>query len=136
MSETTDDDKSAPGPAKVYCRDCGEIISAQAELCPECGVRQRGPPTSSLDSVLEELTEGGNPFVAAVLSVIFPGLGQFYNRQLEKGIAVIAASFLSLLSVLAGIGLVLYPAVWLYALYDAYVVADRQGDGDTDDDEP
>ena len=132
MSETTDDDKRAPGPGEVYCRDCGEVISAQAELCPECGVRQRDPPSSSLDSILEELTEGGNPFIAAVLSVVFPGLGQLYNRELEKGIAVMAASFLSLLSVLAGIGLVLYPAVWLYALYDAYVVADRQADGGAD----
>ena len=113
---------------EVYCRDCGTVISERAEICPECGVRQQDPPKSSLDSLIEELTEGGNPFVAAVLSVVFPGVGQLYNRELQKGIAVMVASVVALVSVVFGVGIVLYPAVWLYALWDAYKVADRQGE--------
>jgi TM2 domain-containing membrane protein YozV len=114
------------GPDEVFCRDCGAIISEDAEICPECGVRQRDPPSSGLDSVVEQLTEGGNPFVAAFLSALFPGLGQIYNRELEKGLIVIVGSFLALFSIVVGIGLLLYPLVWLYAIYDAYTVADRQ----------
>nr|WP_255195705.1 zinc ribbon domain-containing protein [Halorarius litoreus] len=123
-------DESTPerGPDEVFCRNCGAVISDQAEICPECGVRQRDPPKSSVDSAIEDLFEGGNPFVAAVLSAVFPGLGQLYNRELEKGLAVIVAAFVAALSALVLIGFILYPAVWLYAVWDAYVVADRQRD--------
>jgi TM2 domain-containing membrane protein YozV/ribosomal protein L40E len=112
------------GPDEAFCRNCGAVIASEAELCPDCGVRQRDPPRSGLDAAVEDLFEGGNPFVAAVLSALFPGLGQIYNRELEKGLAVVVATFLALFSVLVGIGLLLYPAVLLYAVYDAYTVAD------------
>lgn len=126
MSEPSSRSDRERGPDEVYCRDCGAIISERAEICPECGVRQRDPPKSSADEAIEDLFEGGNPFVAAVLSAIFPGLGQLYNRELEKAIAVIVASFVAALSALVLIGFVLFPAVWLYAVWDAYTVADRQ----------
>lgn len=129
-SEPRDRDASDsdPGPDQVYCRDCGAIISERAEICPSCGVRQRPPPSSTTDDALEDLFEGGNPFVAAVLSAIFPGLGQLYNRELSKGLAFIVGSFLAALSALLVIGFLLFPAVWLYAIYDAYTVADRRSD--------
>lgn len=126
MDEPSPADRPERGPDEVFCRNCGAVISERAEICPECGVRQRDPPKSSLDSLVEDLTGGGNPFVAAVLSAILPGLGQLYNRELEKGLALIVASFLAALSVLVAVGLVLVPAVWLYAIYDAYRVAERQ----------
>jgi TM2 domain-containing membrane protein YozV/ribosomal protein L40E len=109
---------------QVYCRNCGERIDPDAEICPHCGVRQLPPPQSAVGSSLDDLLEGGNPFIAAVLSALFPGLGQIYNRQLEKGLAIIVVSFLTMLSTLVLIGFVLFPIVWLYAIYDAYKVAD------------
>jgi TM2 domain-containing membrane protein YozV/ribosomal protein L40E len=126
MDEPSDSSARERGPDEVYCRDCGAIISENAEICPECGVRQRAPPKSSVDTAIEDVFEGGNPFVAAVLSAVFPGLGQIYNREIEKGIAVIVASFVAALSALFVIGFILFPAVWLYAVWDAYVVAERQ----------
>jgi len=130
MTETDDDAASTPNDAastpfdgEVYCRDCGTMISEKAEICPECGVRQQSP-TSSMDGLIEVLTNGENPFVAAVYSAILPGLGQFYNREPEKGAAIIVATFVAVLSMLALVGFVLYPAIWLYAVYDAFVVAD------------
>jgi TM2 domain-containing membrane protein YozV len=110
----------------VFCRDCGAVIKEDAEICPSCGVRQQSPPNNAVESVLDDLTEGGNPFVAAAASVVLPGLGQIYNRELQKGILVMVASFIALASVLAFVGIILYPAVWLYAIYDAYTVADRK----------
>lgn len=118
--------RASPGADEVFCRNCGAVISEEAEICPDCGVRQRDPPRSSVESVLDELTEGGNPFVAAGLSLVFPGLGQLYNRELQKAILIMVASLIALASILAFVGLILSPAVWLYAIYDAYVVADRQ----------
>lgn len=36
-----------------YCHSCGELIKAQAEICPKCGVRQPMPeapkPSSTTD---------------------------------------------------------------------------------------
>ena len=114
------------GPDEAFCRNCGAVISDRAEICPECGVRQRPPPNSSLDSAVDDVLGGGNPFVAAVLSALFPGLGQLYNRQLEKGIALVAAGMVAALSTIIVVGIVLYPVVWLYAIYDAYRVAERR----------
>lgn len=125
-SSTESGEKRERGPDEVFCRDCGSVISANAEICPECGVRQRDPPKSSVDSAVEELTGGGNPFVAAVLSALFPGLGQLYNRELEKGLAVIVAFFVAGISVLFLVGFVLAPAVWIYAAYDAAKAAERR----------
>lgn len=127
MTEPSTDPSDRPrGPDEAFCRDCGALIKAQAEICPECGVRQRSPPSSSVDSALDDLLEGGNPFVAAALSALFPGLGQIYNREIERGILFVAASVVAMLSVLAFVGILLYPAVWLFAIYDAYTRAERQ----------
>lgn len=132
---SSEDDVAEPsppkrGPDEAYCRNCGAVIDADARYCPTCGAPQDGPSspsaTSSLDAALEDLLEGGNPFVAALLSALFPGLGQLYNRELEKGLLVVAASIVSVLSAVILVGFVLYPAVWLYAIYDAYTVAERQ----------
>lgn len=124
LDEGGDESSATPGEGEVYCRDCGAVISEKAEICPECGVRQQSSG-SSTDDLIEVLTNGENPFVAAVYSAVLPGLGQFYNREPGKGAAILVAGFIAGLSVVVLIGLVLYPAVWLYAVYDAYVVADR-----------
>lgn len=112
------------GAETAFCRACGEEIRAAADVCPECGVRQS--TSSSTESGLETVLEGGNPFVAATLSALIPGLGQIYNRELERGIAFIIASFVAGLSVVVLIGLVLYPLVWVYSIYDAYTRAEQQ----------
>lgn len=124
------------GPDEAFCRNCGNVIAAEAEICPECGVRQRDPPKSGVDTALEDLFEGGNPFIAALLSAVFPGLGQIYNRELEKGLVVIVASFLSGLLVLAFVGILLFPIVWIYAVWDAYTVAAAHEPADQASGEP
>ncbi len=126
MEEPSTPSDRERGPDEAFCRNCGAVISARAEICPECGVRQRPPPQSSLDRAADDLLGGGNPFVAAVLSAVFPGVGQLYNRELGKGIALMAAGTVAALSVAVVVGLVFYPIVWVYAVYDAYKTAERQ----------
>lgn len=135
MEEPSTPSDRERGPDEAFCRDCGAVISADAEICPECGVRQRPPPKSSVDRAVDDLLGGGNPFVAAVLSAIFPGVGQLYNRELGKGIALMVVGTVTALSMAVLVGFVLYPVVWVYAIYDAYKVADRQGSA-TDADDP
>jgi TM2 domain-containing membrane protein YozV len=114
---------SAEDDALVYCRECGERIRRAAEICPECGVRQRPPPPSS---VVDSLLDRRNPLVAALLSALFPGLGHIYAREVETGIFFAVAFLFAGLSVLVLVGIVLAPAVWLYAVYDAAKTAERR----------
>lgn len=34
----------------VYCRDCGEKIRQEAEICPECGIRQQKQSGTEIDT--------------------------------------------------------------------------------------
>jgi len=47
MADNTDaseveEERKKPSADEMYCTECGEIIKKQAEICPECGVRQDG----------------------------------------------------------------------------------------------
>lgn len=62
-----------------YCTHCGEEIADEAELCPECGVRQSGPGGSSSDS---------DKIAAGVLALLLGGLGahKFYQGNVKLGV--------------------------------------------------
>jgi TM2 domain-containing membrane protein YozV len=109
----------------VYCRECGAEIRRAAEICPECGVHQRAPPNSpAVGSVLD----GRNPLVAVVCSAIFPGLGHVYARKVEMGLFFAVAFLCSIVTLFFGVGLLLVPAVWVYAAYDAAKTAQARDD--------
>lgn len=99
-----------PGPDEVYCRDCGSIIKERAEICPECGVRQRSAGLSSID-------ESG---IAAVASLLIPGAGQIFLGHIERGLLFIAALFVAGFMSMFFVGIPFLIAVWVYAIYDAY----------------
>jgi TM2 domain-containing membrane protein YozV len=66
-----------------------------------------------------------NPFLAAFLSFLIPGLGQIYTGKIMMGIVLIITALIlstatTFLTIFAGI---LYIILWLYAIYDAYVTA-------------
>lgn len=69
------------------------------------------------------MVRGKDAGLAVVLSVVLPGLGQVYNEQFIKGIAVFVAFVVSVLLIAGGIGLILAPVVFIYAAYDAYKTA-------------
>jgi len=94
----------------VFCRSCGAAISKEAEICPECGIRQRTPK---------------NPTTAALLSFFITGTGQIYNGEVGKGIAFIIVQFVNVLLIALVIGLITLPLTWLYGIYDAYKVAEK-----------
>ena len=62
-----------------YCSSCGAIIKKEAELCPKCGVRQRGGRTSS--GRKDRVTAG-------ILALLLGGLGahKFYLGETGLGI--------------------------------------------------
>lgn len=94
--------------AQKFCRNCGAAVDSQAEICPSCGVRIR------------QATPLRSPGLAAVLSFLWPGLGQIYNGQFGKAIAFILVGIILVLSMFILIGFILYPLFWFYNIYDAY----------------
>ncbi|NHM28941.1 hypothetical protein G7K71_18630 [Desulfofundulus sp. TPOSR] len=65
-----------------------------------------------------------NPGLAAVLSFLVCGLGQIYNGQVGKGIALFVAAGITGLLCAVVIGFILLPVVWIYGIYDAYRTAE------------
>jgi TM2 domain-containing membrane protein YozV/RNA polymerase subunit RPABC4/transcription elongation factor Spt4 len=98
------------GRARKYCQHCGNDIDAKAEVCPHCGVRAK---SSAL----------GQPGIAAVLSLLWVGLGQIYNGEVLKGILFMVFSGVLFLTVFFYVGFFLLPAFWVYNIYDAYSTA-------------
>ena len=70
-----------------------------------------------------------NPGIAAVLSVFWTGVGQIYNGQIKKGIILIGVQVLNALLMFLIIGLITYPVVWIWGIFDAYKSAKRINSG-------
>ena len=103
------------GTGEVYCFSCGEVIKAEAEICPKCGVRQKTNP----------LYQMKNPGIAAIASFFFAGLGQIYNGEIGKGLLLIIVQTVNVFLMFVIIGFLTYPIVWIYGIYDAYTTAEK-----------
>ena len=79
------------------------------------------------------MANGKKPIFALMLSLILPGLGQAYNREVKKGIIIagaclvlaVAASWLSGLSRISAALTLL--VIWVSAVLDAYKSAKASG---------
>jgi TM2 domain-containing membrane protein YozV len=110
-----------------YCTNCGAEIDEKAEICPKCGVRQAEPGAYRETRTNQGGYQQKNPVLALILSLIIVGVGQVYNGQIVKGIIFFLAA---LILGLTGIGLIISFIIWLYAMYDAYTIAQRINDGE------
>ena len=97
-----------------FCTNCGAKVDVKAEICPNCGVRQR-----SIRSSMK------SPGLAAVLSFFFMGLGQIYNGQIIKGIIFIILYSISIVSMAVIIGFITTPLLWILGMVDAYMTAEK-----------
>lgn len=75
--------REQPGPDEQYCSSCGEIIKKEAEICPECGVRQK-PAVSS--SSKDRTTAG-------ILALLLGGIGAHKFYLDETGLGVLYLCF-------------------------------------------
>ena len=138
----------------VHCPHCHEQLADVAETCPHCGaalpigvmqalssasgVHGSQPLFTGPERMPTHVTQvsprtyvahhsAWRPWLAAGLSVV-SGLGQFYNGQVVKGLALscgavaIAAAITLLQSTLA---MVIAPLWWGFGVIDAYRVALR-----------
>jgi len=79
--------------------------------------------------------EHKSPIIAAVASVVLPGLGQIYTEQTRKGIALIIVSvfllyvIVTIRNIASELANVLYVALLLYGAYDSYNTAKMINEG-------
>ncbi len=110
-----------------FCPSCGKEVIANESFCWSCGapLPTRGHPTQ-MPGAGSQMGTGRrgkpkNALFAIVLSFVFPGLGQYYVGQTRKGRWFIVIGIVLALSVLVGIGVILYPLFWLFNMIDAFL---------------
>jgi len=123
-----------------YCPECGKPLANEAaNFCDNCGAKLAAAPTITVEPqpqpeagaagsassgagsepvTLVQPVEEKSTFVAALCSLILPGLGQVYNGKLERG-------FLIFIGTVIGFFLFIIPGllVWAFGIYDAYTIA-------------
>lgn len=121
-------DPGPPAPAHgAFCRGCGRQINPSTVICPSCGVATGEPsPMSQHDMQLAHqrrtamvTMQQKSTGVAVLLSLLIPGLGQFYAGAPGKGIMFIAFSFVNFLLMFVFIGFLLQPINWIASMVDA-----------------
>ena len=101
-----------------FCTNCGFELNGDFKFCPECGhdlsrkLNNTSPGSPSVGG------EEKNMVLAVVLSVIFPGLGQFYLGLNNKGVLFLIGYIISAILVLLIIGALLCLVIWIWALVD------------------
>lgn len=78
-----------PGADEQYCSSCGEIIKREAEICPECGVRQQSAAGGGTASGSKDRTTAG------ILALLLGGIGahKFYLGDTGLGILYLCFSW-------------------------------------------
>jgi TM2 domain-containing membrane protein YozV len=70
-------------------------------------------------------TTSRNPAASLLASLLVPGLGTIINAEMGKGLVILVAWITAWVLILAIVGLILVPAVWVYGMYDAFQGARR-----------
>ena len=110
------------------CPSCGTEISPNIKFCPNCGMNLNQNIAGS-KNLTSTVVEKKTPVVAVLLSVLFPGLGQFYNGQSTKGLCFLGLAIVSWVLMIIVIGILCYALVWLWSIFDAYQSVNAINDG-------
>lgn len=94
-------------PAVANCEDCSQPV------CTVCLAKVNGKPYCEHCAVNRHQQ---SPFWAGVFSLFVPGLGQFYNGDLGKGVAILLTGWLIL--------------PWVYGVIDAVLTAQAIAQGE------
>ena len=124
-----------------YCPGCGKpLANESANFCDNCGAKLSAAPTITVrppgdagassasphasssgpapEPVIVQPVEEKSTFIAALCSLILPGLGQVYDGKLERGFLIFFGTIIGLfLFVIPGL------CVWAFGIYDAYTIA-------------
>lgn len=125
-----------------YCPECGKpLFNEAANFCDNCGAKLNTTPTITVEPqpqagaadsagsassaptgsepvTLVQPAEEKSPGLAAVCSLVLPGLGQVYDGKTGRGFAIFFGTVI-------GFFLLIIPGllVWAFGIYDAYSLA-------------
>ena len=87
----------------AYCFACGQPIDARAEICPKCGVRQRGTTPSAVRGQKSRVA-------AALLAFFLGGIGahKFYLGRVAQGILYLLFCWTLIPAVIAFVEFIIY----------------------------
>jgi TM2 domain-containing membrane protein YozV len=121
-----------PREVAMFCSSCGSPNDQTAKFCEKCGAALSAAPTPRADpdprvrgeavpaqSARGELAIGKSPGIALILSLLIAGVGQFYNGDFKKGAVMLGGAILGGAVTLG----IVYFAVWIWSMIDAYQVA-------------
>lgn len=115
------------GPSKEqigrHCPYCGAMITYDEFFCRACHKRLYdqqdfdAPSTAKPETVIVAVR---NPFIAGALSLVSPGLGQFYNGDTIKGLAIFAGFIVVSFGIIgSGYRTPLFFAIWVAGIIEA-----------------
>lgn len=105
-----------------HCQNCGIEVSPKQELCVKCGVRLAGGSAAGNGFVNPS---SKSPGTAALLSFLVLGVGQMYIGQVLKGVAMLLAAMV-LISIT---GFFALPVLWVVYPLDAYLIGKKLKNG-------
>ncbi len=85
-----------PGSDEIYCSSCGEIIKKEAEICPECAVRNKSGAQNSSSGTSGLVGEDTGRAVSWVGGIFFllGGAGMAADSTISGIISIIMGAFL------------------------------------------
>jgi len=78
---------------EMFCTSCGAVIKKQAEICPKCGVRNRGLVSAEVANASEK------DWLTTLLLCLFlswVGVHRFYTGKIGSGVCMILFGWLTL----------------------------------------
>ncbi len=113
-----------------FCESCGAPLKDGDKFCEQCGAATPAvpvsmpPPPAKPIMPVEEPYQGKSPILALILSFFFSGLGQVYNGETLKGVAIFFGTLIGyMIFVIPGV------IVWIFGMYDAYTTAKKMNEG-------
>jgi len=102
-----------------FCPECGKPLDKESsKFCDDCGASLKENPSQPIE-MIPLIPEEKNPFIAALCSFFIPGLGQVYDGEAARGIAIFIGTIVGAIFIIPGI------IVWLFGMYDAYSIAKK-----------
>ena len=113
----------------MHCENCGTKNADLAKFCTSCGSAIKSA-VSSNSNTFENIKEQDDdlvfpseppksPIVAALLSFLLSGVGQFYLGQKMKFLGIFV---LAVLLFMSGVLIPVMPLIWIAMIFDAYFI--------------
>ena len=116
-TQNTDDSRFCVNCGNKLLAEAGATVPLQEESHSRSAYREHS--TQAAKPASGKMAVNKTPLLAAGLSFLFTGLGQFYNGDTKKG-AIMIGSALLLLFIFPFIVL----PIWIFSMVDAYQVAE------------